>query len=88
VQGTRGAVTFESNGLAVLTTGRRPSLTLPALHDPLGYRAMLADFLRAVQTGAPALFTLEMAKRDLLLLEQAERSMAGASRTLAISRRA
>jgi UDP-N-acetylglucosamine 3-dehydrogenase len=75
VQGTRGAVTFESNGLAVVTTGRRRSLTLPAFDDPLGYRAMVADFLRAIRTGAPALFTLEMAKRDLLLLEQAERSM-------------
>jgi predicted dehydrogenase len=79
VQGTRGAVTFESNGLAVVTTGRRPSLMLPALRDPLGYRAMLADFLWAMRTGAPALFTLEMAKRDLLLLEQAERSMVDAS---------
>ena len=80
VQGTRGAVTFESNGLAVVTTGRRPSLKLPAFGDPLGYRAMLADFLHAMRTGAPALFTLEMAKRDLLLLEQAERSMEAADR--------
>jgi predicted dehydrogenase len=78
VQGTRGAVTFESNGLAVVTTGRRRSLTLPALHDPLGYRAMLDDFLWAVQSGAPPWFTLEMAKRDLLLLEQAEWSMVAA----------
>jgi hypothetical protein len=37
---------------------------------------MLEDFLWAVQSGAPAWFTLEMAKRDLLLLEQAEWSMA------------
>jgi predicted dehydrogenase len=75
VQGTDGAVTFESNGLAVVTTGRRRSIRFPVLADPLGYRAMLADFLWAVQSGAPPRFTLEMAKRDLLLLEQAERSM-------------
>ena len=76
VQGTLGAVTFESNGLAAVTTGRRLSLQVPAFRDPLGYRAMLADFLAALRTGEPARFTLEMAQRDLLLLEQAERSMA------------
>jgi UDP-N-acetylglucosamine 3-dehydrogenase len=76
VQGTHGTVTFESNGLAALTTGRRRSLSFPTLHDPLGYRAMHADFLRAIATGAPALFTLAMAKHDLCLLEQAEQSMA------------
>ena len=76
VQGTLGAVTFESNGLAAVTTGRRPSLRIPALGDPLGYRAMLADFLQALRTGEPARFTLEMAQRDLLLLERAERTMA------------
>ena len=76
VQGTLGAVTFESNGLAAVTTGRRPSLRIPALGDPLGYRAMLADFLRALRTGEPARFTLELAQRDLLLLERAERTMA------------
>jgi UDP-N-acetylglucosamine 3-dehydrogenase len=75
VQGTHGAVTFESNGLAVVTSGRRRSLALPALADPLGYRAMLEDFLWAVQSGAPPRFTLAMAKRDLALLEQAQRSM-------------
>ena len=36
---------------------------------------MLADFLGALRTGGPARFTLEMARRDLLLLEEAERSM-------------
>jgi UDP-N-acetylglucosamine 3-dehydrogenase len=75
LQGTRGAVTFESNGFAALTTGRRPSLRLPALSDPLGYRAMHEDFAQAVRTGGPTLFTLAHARRDLELLEQAEASM-------------
>jgi predicted dehydrogenase len=75
VQGTHGAVTFESNGLAILTTGRRRSLSLPALADPLGYGAMLTDFLRAVRTGIQPIFTADMARRDLLLLERAQRSM-------------
>jgi predicted dehydrogenase len=75
VQGTLGAATFESNGLAVAVTGRRRLVRLPALADPLGYRAMHADFLHALRAGEPARFTLEMAERDLRLLEAAERSM-------------
>ena len=75
VQGTLGAVTFESNGLAALSTGRRPSLRVWALRDPFGYRAMLVDFLRALRAGSPAQFTLEMARRDLVLLALAEESM-------------
>ena len=75
MQGTQGAVTFESNGFAIVTTGRRHSLSVPVLADPLGYRAMLSDFLRTVRTGLEPVFTAEMAKRDLQLLEQAQRSM-------------
>jgi predicted dehydrogenase len=76
VQGTRGSVTFESHGLAVFTTGRRPSIKLPVLGDPLGYRAMFSDFQAALWSGAPTRYTLEMARRDLRLLEAAEASMA------------
>lgn len=75
VQGTRGAVTFESNGFAMLATGRRPSLRVPAFRDPLGYRGMWADFLGALRTGGPTLFTLDHAQRDLMLLEVATRMM-------------
>ncbi|MFL5582784.1 MAG: Gfo/Idh/MocA family protein [Gemmatimonadaceae bacterium] len=75
VQGTRGAVTFESNGLAAVTTGRRRSARV-FFRDFLGYRGMHADFLRALRTDAPARYTLALARRDLELLEAAERSMA------------
>lgn len=78
VQGTGGSVTFESNGLARFTSGRSPSLGLPALRDPFGYRAMMKDFLGAVRDDREPQFTLSMARRDLDLLEQAERSMDGA----------
>lgn len=81
VQGTLGAVTFESNGLAAFTSGRRRSVRLLALRDPLGYRTMLTDFLRASRTGEPPQFTLAMAQRDLRLLEEAERSMAAGACT-------
>jgi predicted dehydrogenase len=75
VQGTRGAVTFESNGLAAVTTGRRLSLRVPAFRDPLGYRAMWDDFTTALRSGGPTFFTLELAQRDLAMLEEAERMM-------------
>ena len=76
VQGTAGAVTFESNGFVVVTTGRRRSLRLPAFSDPLGYRAMFSDFLDALRVGRDPEFTLAMARRDLVLLEAIDRSMA------------
>lgn len=75
VQGTLGAVTFESNGLGHITSGRRRSVGLSIFRDPLGYKRMLGDFLNALRTGEPAQFTLEMAQRDLELLEEAECSM-------------
>ena len=74
VQGTSGSVTFESNGLMRFTSGRRPSVEV-FLHDPLGYRAMFADFIDAIREDRDPQFTLELARRDLLLLEEATRSM-------------
>lgn len=82
VQGTRGAVTFESNGLAMVTSGRARSLHLPLLRDPLGRSAMWEDFLRALRTGDDPQFTLPMAQRDLALLEEAGASLQGAGHSL------
>jgi UDP-N-acetylglucosamine 3-dehydrogenase len=75
VQGTLGAVTFESNGIVYLGTGRARSFGMPALRDFLGYKAMFTDFLGALRAGTSPQFTLDLAERDLILLEQAERSM-------------
>ncbi|HMC56567.1 MAG TPA: Gfo/Idh/MocA family oxidoreductase [Gemmatimonadaceae bacterium] len=70
VQGTRGAVTFESNGLAAYVSGARRSARL-FLRDPLGYSAMFRDFLDSLRAGGrrEPRFTLPMARRDLALLE-------------------
>lgn len=76
IQGTRGAITFESNGLAYLGTGAARTFGIPAIGgDFLGYRAMFRDFLRAIRSAGPAQFTLDLAARDLTLLERAEASM-------------
>jgi predicted dehydrogenase len=75
VQGTLGAVTFESNGFAAVTSGRSRSVRL-FLRDTLGYRAMLTDFLTAIRTGERPRFTLAMGQRDLRLLERAKCAVA------------
>ena len=76
IQGTTGAVTFESNGLAFVGSGTARSFGLPVLGgDFLGYRAMFKDFLGAIRSGSPEQFTLDLAERDLRLLEQSEASM-------------
>ncbi len=77
VQGTHGAVTFESNGLGYVQTGRKRRFWLPLSGDPLGYRAMMQDFLQAIRGATGAHFTLEMARKDLTLLEAADASMRG-----------
>ena len=71
VQGTRGAVTFESNGFAAVTTGQERSVRLFGLRDPVGARAMWGDFLSCLRTRRQPRFTLAMAERDLRLLEEA-----------------
>lgn len=76
IQGTTGALTFESNGLGYRGTGTARSVGAPAARgDFLGYRAMFEDFLRAVRTNTAPQFTLDLAVRDLELLERAEASM-------------
>jgi predicted dehydrogenase len=70
VQGTHGAATFESNGFALVTTGRNASVKLFG-RDPLGYGGMWVDFVGALRAGVEPRFTLAMARRDLQLLEQA-----------------
>jgi UDP-N-acetylglucosamine 3-dehydrogenase len=71
IQGTLGAITFESNGLVSFGTGRARSLSIAPAGDPLGRRAMWRDFLHAFRTGEAPRFTLGMAQRDLMILEAA-----------------
>jgi UDP-N-acetylglucosamine 3-dehydrogenase len=71
IQGTKGAITFESNGFLAVQTGRRRRVRLLGLADPTGTRAMWSDFLGALETGAETDYTLEMAQRDLRHVEEA-----------------
>jgi predicted dehydrogenase len=75
ISGTRGSVTFESNGLVALIRGRRSRLVMPGLFDLRGYRAMFRDFLVALRTGAFPRMTLARARHDLQLVEAAYGSL-------------
>lgn len=73
--GREGSITFESNGLFVLIRGRRRRLVSPGIRDIAGYRAMFRDFLAALRGEKEPEYTLELARRDLDLVEAAYRAM-------------
>lgn len=75
IYGRRGSITFESNGLALLVRGARTRLLVPGLADLAGYKAMFLDFLASLRAGAEPQLTLEIAGRDLALIEEAYASM-------------
>jgi predicted dehydrogenase len=71
IWGTRGSLLFESNGLFAVRSGGVPRPFLPGLSDIQGYRTMMADFMRALVTGAPPDFTLQAARKDVELIRSA-----------------
>jgi predicted dehydrogenase len=69
--GREGVITFESNGLFVLTRGRGlPRFRLPGFYDFRGYRAMYRDFLASIRDGRAPEMSLERAMDDQRLMEQ------------------
>jgi len=73
--GSSGSVAFESNGVFVLVNGHHPRLRFPGFVDIAGYRAMFADFFHALRTQKEPHMTLDLAERDIRLVEEAVRSM-------------
>ncbi len=78
LHGTRGSALFDTDGLFLATLARGPHLSLPRLHvsvlglrDREGDAAMLRDFLHALDTGTAPRFTLEHARRDVMLARAA-----------------
>jgi predicted dehydrogenase len=76
IYGTRGSVTFESNGLFVLVHSKNIRLIIPSTRDIGGYRAMFADFIACLRDGREPRMTLDLARRDLELVEAAYHSLA------------
>jgi predicted dehydrogenase len=72
--GTRGSITFETNGLFVATRGERYALTFPGLRDIAGYRSMFTDFIRVLRDDAEPQMTLARARADVSLVEAIYRS--------------
>jgi predicted dehydrogenase len=69
VYGREGSIAFESNGLFLLTSGRRRRLSFPGLADISGRRAMWSDFVLALRNDAEPQYGLARARRDLELVE-------------------
>ena len=69
VFGTRGSVTFESNGVFLLQRANGMRLRFPGFRDMLGYHAMFDDFFAAIRMRHEPRFSSELARRDLELLE-------------------
>ncbi len=67
--GTKGSITFESNGLFIFVRGKRWKLIFPGIRDISGYRAMFDDFLKALRSGKEPRFNLTLAERDLQIIE-------------------
>ena len=69
--GREGIVTFESNGLFVITRGRRGvRLVLPGYRDIRGYRAMYRDFVAAIRDRRAPEMSLERAIDDQHLMDR------------------
>jgi predicted dehydrogenase len=77
VYGTGGTLRFETNGVAAALTGRRPHVFFPGLIDLAGYRAMMTDFITAIERNHPPAYDLTLARRDLQLIEEAYASNPG-----------
>ena len=72
IYGTQGSITMESNGVFVFVRGKKwRFILLPGLSDIVGSKAMFTDFFQALRTGREPDFTLDLAKRDLVLIEKA-----------------
>jgi predicted dehydrogenase len=75
--GRDGVISFESNGAAVVVRGRGlPRLVFPGFRDIRGYRAMYADFFRAIREGRVPEMSLERAIDDHRLMDLAYASAA------------
>ena len=69
--GRKGVITFESNGVFVLTRGSGlPRLHFPGFRDMRGYQAMYRDFAAAISAGRTPEMSLERAIEDQRLMDQ------------------
>lgn len=77
IYGKEGSITFESNGLFILVRGRRKRFIFPGIKDISGYQAMFTDFFQALRSGKEPEYNLELARKDIRLIEVAYKSAKG-----------
>lgn len=75
IYGREGSITFESNGLFILVRGRKKRLIFPGVKDIAGYKGMFRDFIASIREGREPLFNLDLAERDLKLIEDIYQSI-------------
>lgn len=82
--GRRGIITFESNGLFILSRGQGlPRIVCPGLSDIRGYQAMYRDFASAIREGRSPEMSLERAMDDQRLMDQVYATSGVAPRAMA-----
>lgn len=74
IYGTKGSITFESNGVFIFVRGKRWRFILPGFADIGGSKAMFRDFFEAIKKGSEPVFNFSLAKRDLTFIEEIYRS--------------
>lgn len=75
IYGREGSITFESNGVFLIVRGRRKLFSFPGFADIAGYKSMFRDFFHTIQNNTSPQFTLQLARRDLELIEMIYASM-------------
>ena len=71
IYGTKGSITFESNGVFIFVRGKKWKFILPGFSDIGGKKSMFHDFFEALRKGEEPMFNLALAKRDLTYVEEA-----------------
>jgi predicted dehydrogenase len=75
IYGREGSITFESNGLFIIVRGKEKRLIFPGLKDIAGFKAMFVDFISSIRDGIDPQFNLDLAERDLKLIENIYESL-------------
>ena len=75
IYGREGSITFESNGIFIFVRGQRKRLIFPGLKDIAGYKGMFLDFVDCIRNRKESLFTLDLAEKDIRLIEKTYESI-------------
>jgi UDP-N-acetylglucosamine 3-dehydrogenase len=75
ILGTDGNIHFESNGVFAAVLGRRHRVRLPGFRDLMGYRGMWRHLVTCLSEGREPEISLDVARRDLAVVEAAYRSL-------------